>query len=104
MHSTEKGFKPLLWICSALVCLTALLGWLLVSKRSFTIGHTYFRFWIQDFSGKANPFNNKAVFINTGWDDPTGQITHGQAYGLRIRHFILRLDTYYSPNGFPPSY
>jgi len=94
---------PLLGISIvAIIALLAVLGWLFVCRASFTIGHTRFRFLSQSVSKASSSanFNPKAVFINIGWKDPTGEITRGRAYGLRFASRVFELDTYYAPRGF----
>ncbi|EEF62534.1 hypothetical protein [Pedosphaera parvula] len=101
-HPIKKSAReyPALLIGSCLiVILIAVLGWLFISRASFTIGHTRSRFLIQSISklsGSQN-VNTNAIFMNVGWVDPTGQITRGRAYGLRIGSHMFELDTYYAP-------
>jgi hypothetical protein len=85
-----------------IVTLIALLAWLFTSRTSFTIGHTRCRCLIQNISnlsGSSN-VNTNDLIMNVGWEDPTGLITRGRAYGLRIGSHMFELDTYYAPQGF----
>lgn len=80
----------------------ALLGWLFASSASFTIGHTHSRFLIQTVSNasRASKVDPKAILIHSDWRDPEGEITRGQAYGLRIGSSVFEFDMYYAPRGF----
>jgi hypothetical protein len=100
-----EGKLPVLISCTAaLIGLLAALVWCLLSGASFTLGKTHYHLFIGSISGLSSSANynpKQKVFLNIGWDDPGGQITHGRMYGLRIGSRVLELDTYYSPKGFP---
>lgn len=103
-QSKESAKKHSVLRISGFIIVTLIVGlsWLFASKTSFTIGHTRSRFLIQNVSkmSSSSNFNTNSIFINVGWNDPTGNITRGRAYGLRIGSHVFELDTYYAPNGF----
>lgn len=85
-----------------MVSLIVIIGWMFVSRASFTIGHTHALFNIQTVSGAFHRYNmdSHAIFIHADWTDPASEITRGRAYGVRVGSSVFEFDMLYAPRGF----
>jgi HEAT repeat protein len=85
------------WLCLTILVVAASLIFALLGPRDFYYSGRKISISFQPLSGGA--FAEEGMFVNTGWDGPTGEFTHGDIFGLKLGKRMLRVDVVYDPIG-----
>jgi HEAT repeat protein len=81
-------------VVSLVIVLTLILFF--QKPRSFYREGRKFSFSVQSLKS-TGPFADQGLWVRSGWDDPTGEFSHGEIYGLKLGKKLLRLDIVYDP-------